>query len=85
MLLFDGELQRFLQQRFRFNVATQLHLQFTEEDARHHPVALFGHAKRQVRFRLGIPVLGDQRLGQAKPKTFVVRLSSDQFLKTFDS
>ena len=80
-MLIDCELERFFEKRFCLGATAELQEQFSEENSRHHPIALFADAKRVVGYCLGTLAGVDQRLREAEAEHFVVRLPLDERAK----
>ena len=80
-MLIDRQLQRRCEQQLGSGGSAAGEQEFSQQNARHHPVSFPGYAKLVVRNCLGSTPVGFQRLSQAETKEFVLRLLCDEGLK----
>lgn len=84
-MLVDSQFQRGLQHRSCVRQSIELKKDFSEKNARHHPVRFFRGAKFEMQDGIAGSALRLQSLCQGEAKKLVVRLTSNEGLELVDA
>lgn len=85
VMLVDRELEGGFEERAGCGAAVERKEKFAEEDARHHPIGLFGDAEFVVRNRVRGATGAGEGLREAEAEEFVVGLLRDEFFELGDA